>query len=246
MKSHKHVVGTLVVSAPVYTTLAEASIPDSAPRATRQAFTQLGQALAAFGPFDLGYDMSFVEAGIKISVVDAGKEHHAHFDQTAFEAFVQRAHNVCADALHAPGESSEQLAGAAEDFATDEERDVDTIKGLFNSLVTQHGFSLISKDGELIHVGVDSRAEDDDDMEIDVARIRHIVRIITTQGQYDVPSECAEGLRVGHHICLDGIEPPSGAACVRAESIDAGPDPTGELFDDSAAAQPASNPDHTE
>ncbi|TAN06855.1 MAG: hypothetical protein EPN38_07315 [Rhodanobacteraceae bacterium] len=247
MKPNKRIAGKIILSAPVNTKFTEATVTDSAHGASRQALTQLGKALCAYGPFVLGPDISFVQAGIKLDVIDTSKKENANFDQASFEAFVQRAHDICSDALLATGDTSAQLAAAAEAFASQENRNADAIKALFNSVATQRGASLISKEGELIEIGVGSHAvaEDGADLEIDVACIRRFLRVKTaTNGKFDVPAELADGVQIGQHIRFDGVEPPAGATCIRGESIDTDADPTGELFEDSAVAQSASHPDN--
>lgn len=238
MKKNKRVTGQLIVSAPVDTTPAEAALPDSTHSATRQAFIQLGRALAAFGPFGLGCDMSFVEAGIKLDVFDSSKEQNAEFDQAAFEEFVRRAHDTCARVLDKPGEASKQLATNAKEFAAAEGRNVDAVRALFESITTHPGASLISTDGELIDIGIAVLAGDqyDSDLEIEVARIRRLVRIKTPEGQYDTSPDHAVGLQVGKRIHPEGVETPSGAPYIRADRIDAMVDPSGELFDELATA----------
>lgn len=248
MRATKRVIGTIIVSAPVDATQAEAHLPDSAHRSIQLSVAQIRRAVRAFGSLDLSHDFRFRPAGIELNVLDASGEQNAAFDHAAFEAFVRCAHDSCSAALDAPGETSEQLASAAEAFAEDEGRDVDAIKALFGSMAAHPGTAILSKDGELIDLGVGSQHEDDHhaDMQIDVACVRYVVRIKTTQGQYDVSAELAEKLRVGQHICLDEVEPPTSAMCIRADSIDVGADPTSELFGDSVNAEPDGDPDDGE
>ena len=249
MRKPKRVTGQVVLFASVNATPTEATLPEAIHSALGQALAQLRQALGSFGPFVLGPDMSFVQGGVKLDVLDASKSQSTSFDQAAFVAFVRRAHDICLNALHAPGDTSDHLTDAAESFAADEERDAHTIKKFFSAITTCPNTSLISDDGEIINVGVNGqpKAGHDPDMEIEVARLRNVVRITTMQAQFDVPAELAEGLQVGQHICVNGDEPPTGAAFIRADSVEeAKVDPTGELFDGSVAAEPACSPDDTE
>lgn len=248
MKTNKRIIGQIIASAAVSTTPDEATIPDSKHNTIKQALAQLGQALAAYGPFVLGRDMTYVPAGIRVDVLNARKEQTADFSQTEFEAFLQRAHDVCAGALDQQGETSERLTAEAEEFAVAEGRDVDAVRSLFTSMATHGRTSLISTEGELIDIGIAAPAKDERDpaLEIEVARIKQIARIKTTEGQFDTPLECAQLLKVGDHIRAQGVQPLTGAACIRADSIDAETDPTGELFGDSAHAEAQGHPDDTE
>lgn len=246
MKRNRRVVGHLIVAAPVNVMGERAVVDDSARNTIQQALTQLGQALAAFGPFKLGRSMVFVQAGIRVDVLDASEEQHMDFVQTEFEAFVQRAHKTCVRVLGEPGDATEQLTAGADGFAAAEGCDVDAVKKLFTSMATRGGASLISAEGELIDIGIAAPAtgEPDSGLEIEVARIRYIARIKTTDGHYDVSPDDVRELKVGDRIRAEGVEPATGAACIRADRIeDAEIDSTGELFKESVAAQPRSNPD---
>lgn len=245
MKRNERVVGQLIVSAIVNTTPDEATIPDSSRNATKGAFEQLGRALAAFGLFRLGHEMAFVEAGIRVDVLDVSEAQGVDFDQAEFEAFVQRAHQACTEALDDPGAAAEDLNAGADGFAGAEGRNVDAVKALFTSMAAYGGASLISTEGEIIDIGVAESAKDepDSDLKIEVGRIKRFARITTSAGQYDVPLGSTRDLQVGDRIRLEGVEPPTGAACIRADSIEADTDPTGELFDRSGAAEADGDPD---
>lgn len=244
-KKNSRVVGQLTLAIDVTTALGEAAVPESIGGTFDGAFAQLRYVLTAYGPFTLGPSMKFVEGGVGLNVLDTSKKQNTAFDRIEFESFLRRAHEACARALAESGEPKERLNAGAEEFANEEGRPAKPAKEMFKSMAEHDDTSLIFTDGEVVDVGVVGPAKDEPvpDSEFRVAAVTRITRVKTTDGEYDLSLEDASGLRLGDRVHLEGVEPSTGAARIRAKRIDAVDDSNGELFDDSARAKPDGDPD---
>lgn len=231
MRKKLPIVGSLLFEAPVIATPDGFHTKVSAAGHVRHHLTILDHALGAFGPFRANRNLFPIAGAFSVDVVDTSEEGSATFDREKFQSLLLQLNQGCEEILVSDKDRTSPSAVATE-ISIRAGCDKDRVLRLLEAVQRHVGVMVIDAEGHGVLLGARHRPtpEHQESIDVDVADLKNLIRIDTTDNTYVIDASTEPDLKPGDQIKINDKGPLGEMQCIAVDAASPIPESQPNLF----------------
>lgn len=231
MKKKLPIAGSVRFEAPVTTLSGEFHTKVCSAGHVRHHLTLLDHALGAYGPFRADRNLVPSAGAFSVDVLDASEEGNASFDRDEFQRLLHKLNQACEVVLNSDKDSA-NASEVATELSLRAGCDRERVLRLLLAVQRHDGVMVIDAEGDGVLLGARHRPTPEhlQTIDVDVADLRNLIRIDTTENTYVIDASTDPDLKPGDQIKINDKGPLGEMQCIAADAASPIPESQPNLF----------------